>query len=79
MCLAIPGRIVSIDNNNPELLMAKVSFAGIKKDVCIEWIEEPKVGEYIIAHVGYALNKIDEAEAKETLRLIEELGDSKNK
>ena len=75
MCLAVPGKIISIDENNPELIMAKVNFAGVTKDICIQWIDEPKVGEYVLAHVGFALNKIDEEDAEETIRLLKEMGD----
>ncbi|MCK5086386.1 MAG: HypC/HybG/HupF family hydrogenase formation chaperone, partial [Melioribacteraceae bacterium] len=54
---------------------AKVNFAGVSKDICIQWIDEPKVGEYVLAHVGFALNKIDEEDAEETIRLLKEMGD----
>ena len=75
MCLAVPGKIISIDEKNPELVMAKVNFAGVTKDICIQWIDEPKVGEYVLAHVGFALNKIDEEDAEETIKLLKEMGD----
>jgi len=75
MCLAVPGKIISIDENNPKLIMAKVNFAGVTKDICIQWIDEPKVGEYILAHVGFALNRIDEEDAEETIKLLKEMGD----
>ena len=78
MCLAIPGKIVSIDNSNPELMMAKVDFSGLIKDVCIQWIENPVIGEYVLTHVGYALNKIDEKEAEETLMHLRSLGEDNN-
>lgn len=73
MCLAVPGQIVSIDDSNPEMRMAKVNFAGVEKDICIQWLPDIRVGDYILAHVGVALNKIDEEEALETLRLFKEL------
>jgi hydrogenase expression/formation protein HypC len=75
MCLAVPGKIVSIDDSNPELKMAKVNFAGVSKDICIQWIDDPKVGEYVLAHVGFALNKVDEEDAEETIKLLKEMGD----
>ena len=75
MCLAVPGKIISIDDNNPELKMAKVNFAGVSKDICVQWIDEPKVGEYVLAHVGFALSKIDEDDAEETIKLLKEMGD----
>ncbi|HDR90289.1 MAG: HypC/HybG/HupF family hydrogenase formation chaperone [Bacteroidales bacterium] len=73
MCLAIPGKIISIDRSNPDLVMAKVDFAGVKKDICIQWVPEAKEGNFILAHVGTALSLIDEKEALETLNLFREM------
>jgi len=75
MCLAVPGKIVSIDNSNPDLKMAKVQFGAILKDVCIQWVEV-KVGDYIIAHIGTALTRLDEEEALATLRALREMDES---
>ncbi len=75
MCLAVPGKIISIDDSDPEMKMAKVSFAGVSKEICVQWIDDPKVGDYVLAHVGFALNKIDENDAAETIRLLREMGD----
>ncbi|MCX7834100.1 MAG: HypC/HybG/HupF family hydrogenase formation chaperone [Ignavibacteria bacterium] len=75
MCLAIPGKIVSIeDNSNPK--MAKVSFGGAIKNICIDWVPEAKVGDYVLVHVGFALSIIDEKEAEETLKLIRDIDNS---
>jgi hydrogenase expression/formation protein HypC len=76
MCLAVPGQITSIDETNPDLRMAKVDFAGVQKDICIQWLPEVRMGDYIIAHVGLALNKVDEEEALETLKLLREMGEA---
>lgn len=73
MCLAVPGQVISIDASDPEMRMAKVNFAGVEKEICIQWVPDVQVGDYILAHVGVALNKIDEEEALETLRLFKEL------
>jgi hydrogenase expression/formation protein HypC len=75
MCRAIPGKIISIDKSNPELIMAKVNFAGIIKDVCLNWLPDSQIDEYVIVHVGFALNKIDEVDALETLSLLREMGE----
>ena len=75
MCLAVPGKIVSIDESNPELKMAKVNFSGVSKEVCIQWLPDVAVGDYVLVHVGFALNKIDEKDAEETLRILREMGD----
>jgi len=75
MCLAVPGKIVSIDESNPELKMAKVNFSGVSKEVCIEWLSDVSIGDYVLVHVGFALNKIDEKDAEETLKILREMGD----
>lgn len=75
MCLAIPGKIISVNNNDSGLKMAKVNFAGVKKDICVEWLHEPKVGEYVLVHVGFALSKIDQQDAEETLDILRQMGD----
>ena len=74
MCLAVPGKVISIDKSNPDLNMAKVDFSGIIKDICVQWLPEVREGDYILAHVGMALNILDEDEALETINLIRELG-----
>lgn len=76
MCLAVPGQIVSIDESTPpESRMAKVSFGGILKEVCIAAVPDVQIDDYVIVHVGFALQKLDEAEAKEVLTYLEELGE----
>jgi hydrogenase expression/formation protein HypC len=75
MCLAVPGKVVSIDQSDPEMIMAKVDFSGIVKDVCVQWLPEVKEGDYVLAHVGMALNIVDEEDAMETLELLREMGD----
>ena len=75
MCLAVPGKIVSIDDSDPDLKMARVKFGEILKDICVQWIEDVAVGDYIMAHVGTALSKVDEADAKATLDALHEMGD----
>jgi hydrogenase expression/formation protein HypC len=75
MCLAVPGKIISINNNDPNLKMAKVQFGGIIKDICIEWLDDPKTGEYVMAHVGTALSKVDEADALITLNALHQMGE----
>jgi len=72
MCLAVPGKIISIDSSDQAIRMAKVSFAGIVKDICIEWLPEVVVGDYVLAHAGTALNKVDANEAEETLKVFDE-------
>jgi len=70
MCLAVPGKIISVDTSVPELKMAKVDFGGIIKNICIEWVDASE-GEYILAHAGMAISKIDNEYAKQTLEDFE--------
>jgi hydrogenase expression/formation protein HypC len=73
MCLAIPGQVTEIYPDSG-VLMGKVNFGGITKNVCLAYVPEIAVGDYTIVHVGFALNRIDEASARETLKMFEELG-----
>lgn len=75
MCLAIPGKVLEIETD-VQPVMGKVSFGGINKRVCLEWLPDVKVGEYVIVHVGFALSKVDEEEALETIKMINEMGDA---
>ena len=75
MCLAVPGKVTSIDDSNPELKMAKVNFNGVTKDICVQWLPDVKIDDYVLVHVGFALNKIDEKDAKETLQILKDMGD----
>ena len=67
MCLAIPGQIQSIEAG--ELRNGRVSFGGMVKDVCLAFVPEAQVGDYVIVHVGFAISKVDEGAAKETLAM----------
>ena len=68
MCLAVPVRIVSIDGD-----AAETEIAGVRRRVSIALTPEAKVGDYVLLHTGYSIGVIDEAEAKETLKLLEEI------
>ncbi len=71
MCLAIPVRILEID---PATDMAIVALEGVKKDISVALVEDISVGDYVLVHVGYALNKISVEEAERTLALMAEAG-----
>ena len=78
MCLAIPGKVISIAGDDPVFRMGKVDFGGVIKEVNLCYVPEVKLGDYVIIHVGFALNFIDEEEAQkvfEYLREMEELGE----
>ena len=73
MCLAVPGRIEQIYEAQGTR-MGRVDFGGIVKEVCLAFVPEVEVGDYTIVHVGFALSKIDEAEARQTLATFRALG-----
>jgi hydrogenase expression/formation protein HypC len=68
MCLAVPVQVVSIEGNE-----AEVEIGGVRRHVSIMLTPEAKVGDYVLLHTGYAINVIDEAEAQETLKILEEM------
>ena len=76
MCLAIPGKIISIDSSdNPMSIMARVDFGGIVKNICLAYVPEAKVGEYVVVHVGFALSLVHEAEAQKVFEYLKEIGE----
>ncbi len=75
MCLAIPGKIVSFINvEGLDLRRGKVDFGGIRKEVCLEYTPEARLGDYVLVHVGFALSVIDEQEARHVFEALRELG-----
>ena len=73
MCLAVPGKIVSISEADPLLRMGKVSFGGVLKEVSLAYVPEAKVDDYVIVHVGFALSIVDEVEAKQVFEYLREM------
>ena len=79
MCLGVPGRVTEVAENEQGMLMGRVDFGGVGKEVCLAYVPEAKVGDYVIVHVGFAISIVSEAEAAETfeiLRRMEELADA---
>ncbi len=77
MCLGIPGRLVEIHKQD-DLPMGKVEFGGIRKEVCLAYTPEAQVGDYVLVHVGFAISRIDEAEAQEIFSYLEEISESES-
>ena len=73
MCLGIPGRVVETYREH-DVAMAKVDFGGVKRAVCLEHVPEAGVGDYVLVHVGFALSRLDEAEARRVFELLEQIG-----
>ena len=70
MCLGIPGKVTNTYREH-DVLMGKVDFGGVFKRVCLEHVPEAQIGEYVIVHVGFALSRIDEAEARHVFEFLE--------
>ncbi len=75
MCLGIPGKVLEIHSPDGGLPMGKVEFGGITRDICLAYLPEVVVGDYVLVHVGFAISKIDEAEAQEIFSYIEQIGE----
>jgi hydrogenase expression/formation protein HypC len=73
MCLAIPGKITSISGDDPLMRTGKVDFGGILKEVSLAYVPEATVGDYVIVHVGFALSRVDEAEAQQVFEYLREM------
>jgi len=72
MCLGVPGKIMEIYETNG-LTMGKIDFGGVMREACLTYVPEAQVGDYVLVHVGFALNVISEEEANETLALLNEI------
>jgi hydrogenase expression/formation protein HypC len=73
MCLAVPGRVLSVAEVDGTL-MADVDFGGVRKNVCLQYVPDAAVGEYVVVHVGFAIQRLDEESARQTLADFERLG-----
>jgi hydrogenase expression/formation protein HypC len=73
MCLAVPGKIVDVRDERGTR-MATIDFDGIRKEICLAYLPDMEVGEYAIVHVGFAISRVDEASALETLQMFRDLG-----
>jgi hydrogenase expression/formation protein HypC len=75
MCLAVPGKLISIEGDDPLLRTGRVDFSGIVKQINLAYVPEAKIGDYVLVHVGFAISLVDEEEAQEVFRLLKEMGD----
>ncbi len=78
MCLSIPGKVLEI-NYDGQIKMGKVDFAGIGKRVCLQYLPDVKVGDYVLVHVGFAISIVNEEEAAKTLELFRQMGEVQEK
>lgn len=75
MCLAVPGRILTVEGSDPVLRSGQVDFAGIVKRVNLSCVPEAKVGDYVLVHVGFAISTVDQAEAAQVFEYLGAMGD----
>jgi hydrogenase expression/formation protein HypC len=74
MCLGIPGKVIEI-HDAAGLQMGRVDFGGVRKEACLAYVPEVKLGDYVIIHVGFAISRVDEDEAVKTLEILAQMGD----
>jgi len=73
MCLGIPGRVIDLRDDGG-MAMGTVDFGGVRRDVCLAYVaDEVQAGDYVIVHVGFAISKVDEEEARRTFELLREM------
>ena len=75
MCLAVPGKIISIEEADAVFRNGRVDFAGIVKNVNLSYVPEAKIGDYVVVHVGFALSIVDEEEARKVFDYLREMGE----
>lgn len=75
MCLAVPGKIVSIEGTDPVFRTGQVSFGGVTKRINLAYVPEARIGDYVLVHVGFAISIVDEAEAQEVFEYLKQMGD----
>ena len=75
MCLAIPGELLDIKGDDPIFRSGRVSFGGTVRNVNLAYVPEAKVGDYVLVHVGFAINIIDETEAEKVFEYLREMGE----
>ena len=73
MCLAVPGQIIQIEGDQPVVRVGRVRFGGIVKDVNLAFVPEARQGDYVLVHVGFAISRIDEAEAARVFAYLKEI------
>jgi len=75
MCLAVPGKILSIEGDDPVLRCGRVDFSGIVKRINLAYVPEAKIGDYVLVHVGFAISMVDEDEAQQVFEYLRKIGE----
>ncbi len=74
MCLGVPGKIVKIEDNALGMRMGLVDFGGTKREACLAYLEDVKVGDWVLVHIGFAISTIDEEGAADAFNTLKEMG-----
>jgi hydrogenase expression/formation protein HypC len=74
MCLAVPGKVLSVEGEDPAFRSARVDFCGVRKTVSLAFTPEVQPGDFVLVHVGFALNRIDEEQAAQTYQYLLQIG-----
>ncbi len=75
MCLAVPGKIISIEGTDPIFRTGRVSFGGVLKQINLAYVPEARVGDHVLVHVGFAISIVDEEEAREVFEYLKQMND----
>ena len=75
MCLGVPGKVITVEENAQGMIMGTVSFAGVNKEICLAYVPEAKPGDYVIVHAGFAISIINEQEAGETFEILRRMSE----
>jgi hydrogenase expression/formation protein HypC len=75
VCLGVPGKVLTVEENAQGMAMGTVSFGGVKKEICLAYVPEAKPGDHVIVHVGFAISIVSEQEAEETFEILRRMGE----
>jgi hydrogenase expression/formation protein HypC len=75
VCLGVPGKVLTVVENAQGMAMGNVSFGGVNKEICLAYVPEAKVGDYVIVHAGFAISIVNEQEAEETFEILRQMGE----
>jgi hydrogenase expression/formation protein HypC len=75
MCLAVPGRVISIEGDDPILRAGRVDFSGVVKLVNLSYVPDAVIGDFVLVHVGFAISTVDEHEARQVFEYLRQMGD----
>lgn len=75
MCLGVPGKVIEIQPDTLGMTMGRVNFGGIVKEVCLAYTPDAEIGDYVVVHVGFAISRIDEDEARKVFEYLRQIGE----